>query len=202
MDLIDNTRAPGLMATPFLVPRRLLVALLAVSSPALADSEVPPDLQVALLKKVVRFERHFDDRTGGELQVLVVVRRGDGSSERAAGQLGKALEGIREIAGKPIKVSVIRYSSPGSVRTAVLGAGAKLVCFTPGLEADIAGIAGALVGVPAITVGADGADVDLGAVLGFELVSARAKIVVNVGQARRQGLDFNSDLFRLARVVR
>ncbi len=179
-----------------------LLALLLCGGAAAADVEVPAELQVALLRKVVRFERGFVERAGAAVVLLLVVRAGSERSERAAAQLGKALEDVRDLAGRPLRVDVVRYETPAALRAAALGGRAALVCLTPGLDGEVGAIAGALDGVPAITVGADGADVDRGAVLGFELVSARPKIVINVGQARRQGLDWNSELFRLARVVK
>jgi hypothetical protein len=193
------------MTTPSTRSSRLLaciVGLVAASSAARADGGVPPELQVALVKKLVRFERHFVERAGANVQILIVVLAGDDGSERAVAQLGKALGAGPDIAGRPIKVSVARFSSPARLRSDAGDALADLVWLTPGLEARTAAIAAALVGMPVITVAADGDGADRGAILGFELVSARPKIVINVGQARRQGLDFDSDLFRLARVIK
>lgn len=160
---------------------------------------MPIELQVDLMRRVIRFERGFLGRTGDQVQ-LVVVRTADANSERVAGQLGKAIEEAKEIAGKPVRVSGHRYVSAAALKKAV--SGAHIVYLAPGLEAELPAIAAALSGVPVITISTDGDQVDRGAVLGFELVSARPKIALNLGQARKQGLDFNSDLFRLARVVR
>jgi len=181
----------------------IVFALVVASAEAGPDDLVPPDLQVALLKKIVRYERGFVERTRAQVNLLIVVRAGSDGSERAAVQIGKAFEDSGGGgAAPPIRVTVHRFSTPATLRNAILGAGASIVYLTPGVTPDVEAIAFALEGLPAITVAEDGADVDRGAVLGFELVYARPKIVINVGQARRQGLNFNSDLFRLARVVK
>jgi len=104
----------------------LSISLLLFSASALAEMTVPVDLQLDLLKRVVRFERGFAARGGARLRFVIVERAGDSGSERVV----------------------------------------------------------------------------QGAVLGFELFSSRPRIVLNLGQAGRQGLDFSSDLARLARVVR
>jgi hypothetical protein len=52
-----------------------------------------------------------------------------------------------------------------------------------------------------MTVSAVGSDAERGIVLSFELVAARPTLVVNLPQARRQGVVFSSQLLRLARVI-
>lgn len=168
---------------------------------ATAETTVPLELQVDLLRRVVRFERGFAARARDQVKVLVVVRPRSGDSESTAASLSKALEAARDIAGKPIQVSLHRFSSAALLKKAVLGAGAQIAYLPPGLEDDMDAIAAGLAGVPVITIATDGEQVDRGAVLGFELVSARPKIALNLGQARRQGLSFEADLLRLARVV-
>ena len=167
----------------------MLGALCAAASSAWCETMVPLDLQVELLRKVVRFERGFVERAGGQVTILLVVRGGDPNSERAGAQLARAFENAKEIAGKPIKVVRQGWSSAASLKKAVAAANAQLVYLTPGFEAEAGNIAGALAGVAAITVSTDGEQVDHGIVLGFELVSARPKIALNLGQAKKQSLD-------------
>jgi hypothetical protein len=185
-----------------LLPLCLLAALVGVPSWVSAETTVPLDLQIELLRKVVRFERGFSQRVGAEVRVMVVVRSANSDSVRAAAQVEKALEHAHEIVGKPIKIIGHSYSSADALKKAIGQASATVVYLTPGFEGELGAIAQALVGVPAITVSTDGDQVDQGAVLGFELVAARPRIALNFAQAKRQGLDFNSDLFRLARVVK
>jgi hypothetical protein len=180
----------------------LICVLLLTAARAGADPTVPLDLQVDLLRKVVRFERGFAGRGGAQVTLLLVGRPHNSDGERAAAQIAGAMARAREIAGRPVKVTTHDYSSPAALRRAVSDSGAQLVYLLPGLAGDIAAIAAALDGLPAITVSTDGEEVERGAVLGFELASAHPKIVLNLGQARKQRLDFDSDLFRLARVVR
>lgn len=191
----------GQSTAPRAARAALAAALLAVGGEARGETTVPVDLQVDLMRRVVRFERGFAGRGGAEVK-LILVQRGSGSPDPVAAQLGKALEGAKEIGGKPLKIVAHRFSSAATLKKAVAAESAQLVYLTPGMEAEMEGIAAALAGVQVITISTDGDQVDRGAVLGFELVSARPKIALNLGQARKQGLDFNSDLFRLARVVK
>jgi hypothetical protein len=170
-------------------------------SPTWAETTVPLDIQVDLLSKVVRFERGFVERAGAEVHVLVVDIPSNSGSKQAAKQLALAL-GHTEVAGKKMKVIPHHYTSPDALKKKVESERAQIVFLTPGFEAHVKGIASSFEGVHVITVSTDGDQVQAGVVLGFEVVSSRPKIAINLVQAKRQNLDFNSDLFRLARVFK
>ena len=180
----------------------VLAALLASPTAARAETTVPLDLQVDLLWKVVRFERGLLDRAGPKVTLMLVLRPGNATSSRSGAQLEKALERVKEIGGKPVRIVLHPYTSIPALKAAVAAEGAQLVYLTPGFDTDVPVMAGALAGVPVITIATDGDQVERGVILGFELVSAKPRISLNVGQAKRQGLDFNSDLFRLVKVVK
>jgi hypothetical protein len=182
--------------------RRCSLCLLAVAMGARAETTVPIELQVDLMQRVLRFERGLPGRAGAQLNLAVVSRPGNAASEKTAAQLLKALEKVTELAGKPLKVIALPYAGAGALKQAVASQGIQLVYLAPGFESELAAIAGAFEGVTTITLSTDGDQVDAGVVVGFELVSARPHIALNLGQAKKQGLDFNSDLFRLARVVK
>ena len=183
--------------------RRIWLLLIASSfvlaSHAFAEMTVPVDLQLDLMKRVVRFERGFVARVGGQVKVVIVTKTGNAASERAGTQLKTGLEHAPEIAGKPVVVVMQAFTNAAGLRRAAEGA--AIVYLTPGLESDTAAIGAAFAGAPIITISADGEAVASGAVLGFELFSSRPRIVLNMGQATRQTLNFSSDLARLARVI-
>jgi hypothetical protein len=166
---------------------------------ALADVTVPLEIQADLLCKVVRFERQFVQRAGAEIKILIVDREANRKSVQAAKQLEQAL-GRVEIAGKKVKTVIVHYTAAASLKQAVAGESAAILFLTPGFESQLKDIATSLEGVRVITVSTDGDQVPGGVVLGFELVSSHPKIVINLAQAKKQKLDFNSDLFRLAKV--
>jgi hypothetical protein len=174
---------------------------MAVPTDVHAEITVPLELQIDLVRKVVHFERGFVERAGAQVKVLVIARVGHSGSERVADQLAEQLA-HSAVAGKPVAPARLGYQSAAALRKLVVDQHVLLMFVAPGLEAEMPGIAAALGGQPVITVGTDGDMVDQGAILGFDLVSARPRISINLGQARKQQLDFNSDLFRLARVVK
>lgn len=177
----------------------LLLTLLLAARYAWADASVPVDLQVDLVRKLVRFERGFAGRVGGTVVVLIVTRPTQPASARAAAQVQEAFERAPDLAGKPVKIVKHSFSTTAALRQ--VAEGTHLVFLTPGFEGEMAAIAQSFSGLPAITVGTDSELVAKGAVLGFELIASKPKITLNLGQARRQALDFSSELFRLANVI-
>lgn len=180
-----------------------LSALLLTGSlaPAAADEvSVPIELQVALLERIVRYERTFAAETT-PVHVLVVSRASSPESQRVSGQLVAGLRHAGTLGGRTVEATTSSYTSASALDGEVAASHARIVYLAAGLGDQIAAIGAALSDAGLIIVSAVGADVDRGAVVGFELVSARPRIVVNLGVARAHQLQFNAQFLRLARVV-
>ena len=52
-----------------------------------------------------------------------------------------------------------------------------------------------------LSVAADPGEVPKGIVLGFDLVSGKPKIVVHLGQAKKQEVSFKAEFLKLAKVL-
>ena len=163
------------------------------------DVSVPIELQVDLLARVTKFERTFGLKGTTPAKVVVVSKAGSTASTRASAQLMTALARAASFAGRPLTTVRHAFSNPETLKRAATGA--AIVYLTPGLSAEMKSIAASLSGLQILVVASSNGDVQRGAVLGFELESARPRIVVNLSQARAQKLDFNSQLLRLAKVI-
>lgn len=169
--------------------------------PAAADEvSVPAELQVALLERIVHYERTFAAESA-PVHVLVVSRASSPESVRVGGQLVAGLRRAGTLGGRPVEASAHAYGTAAALRAEVGATHARVVYLAAGLGDQVPAIASALAGAGVITVAAVGADVDRGAIVGFELVSSRPRIVVNLTVARAQQLQFNGQFLRLARVV-
>lgn len=174
------------------------VACLLPTASAVAD-DVPIELQVDLLARVVKFERTFTSNGKAPATVIVVAKPSVTVSTRASAQLTTALKRAGNLAGRP--VTVITHSFTKAPALKAVSAGSAIVYLMPGLSDEVKNISEALSGMRVLVVAASGDDVERGAVLGFDLQSARPRIVVNLPKARAQSLDFNSQLLRLAKVI-
>ena len=79
---------------------------------------------------------------------------------------------------------------------------AAVVYVTPGLESEIDAIKSSLTGVDVLSVAAVPENVPRGIVIGFEVVSGKPKISINIAQARQQRVDFKADVLKLMKVYR
>lgn len=193
------------------VPTRLGVVLCAAlcvagllgapTGPVAADEvSVPIELQVALLERIVRYERTFAAETT-PVSVLVVSRASSAESLRVTGQLVAGLQHAGSLGGRTVAATTFSFTNAAGLRAEVGRTHARIVYLTAGLGDEVGRIRTALAGAGVITVAAVGADVDRGAVVGFELVSSRPRIIVNLTVARAEQLQFNGQFLRLARVI-
>lgn len=177
------------------------VVSLGLGSVRADDVSVPISLQVELLGRVAAYEQRYASQANAEAVVLIVVRRGHPESVRAAGQIEAGIRRSATLGGRRVRTVQHSYSNSATLRAQVDASEAAIAYLTPGLGDQVGGIVRALEGAPVLTVSAVGSDAEQGIVLSFELVAARPTLVVNLRQARRQGVAFSSQFLRLARVI-
>lgn len=165
------------------------------------EISVPVSLQVELLDRLLWYERGLQGSAERTLNVLIVTRTQHKESARAAAQLGAQLERAKTLAGKTIVFTRVTYESPAQIKKLTLERRAYLVYLAPGLEEVIGALAAELRGQSVLTVSCVASDVTRGAVLTFELSSAKPRIALNLRRARDQKLDFDAQLLRIARVI-
>lgn len=165
------------------------------------EAAVPVNLQAELVAKVAAYDRNLPARAGDRVHVVIVVKAKDDGSARFAKHLESALGGVERIAGLPHDELIVAYSNAKALADLCRAKKVAIVYLAPGLGEEIGTIRAALEGVNVLSVSAVAADVAKGVVLGFDLVSGKPKIVVHLGQAKRQDVQFKAELLKLARVI-
>lgn len=183
-----------------------MVALLAVVvAPRLGHAQgaaVPAQVQAELLSKLASYDRNFATRAGTKVRVLVVVKAKDPRSKLFAASLRGALGNVAQIGGLPHEESLVAYESAALLAERCRGERAAVVYLTPGFESEVSAIRSSLRGVDVLSVSAVPEHVPDGVVIGFELVSGRPKILVNLPQAKDQNVSFSADVLKLMKVYR
>lgn len=169
---------------------------------AIADSvAVPLGLQVSLFTKVTDYDRTLPGRALGVVRVVVLTRAGSSESAAATNQVLDALAGIPRISGFPHEDLSVQFTDAASIAELCRTRAISIVYLTPGLG-DVAGaLSKALTGIPVMTVSASAEGVRNGAVLGFDLISSRPKLMVNLPACRNQGVRLSSDVLKMAMVI-
>ena len=180
----------------------LVGALCLSASVALTeDIGVPIALQVDLLDRLLWYERTLQKSAQQAMVVTVVVRAKDNESLRAAGQIEAQLDRLKKIGGRAVSRRRLVFESAEQLKRAVVEEQTYLLYFASGFGDVLPALANMLRGVRVLTVSTVGRDVERGAVLGFELVSSKPRVVLALARGRAQQLDFSAQLLRVARVV-
>ncbi len=164
------------------------------------DVAVPAALQAELVAKVAAYDKNLGARAGDKVHVLIVVKPKDDASGRFAKSIESALGGVDKIGGLPHDETTTTFSTANVLAETCKSKRIAIVYLAPGFSDDIPAIKTALEGVSVLSVAAVAAEVPKGIVLGFDLVSGKPKIVVHLGQAKRQDVAFKAELLKLARV--
>ncbi|MFA7331611.1 MAG: hypothetical protein WC326_11125 [Candidatus Delongbacteria bacterium] len=158
-----------------------LLPLLLLPILALAALEVPVDLQVSILKKVLKFDSTLPD---AEHCAVLVVHSGDAKT-------ANALAGAFKGAGfKPVVCEV--GALPGAL------AGAKVAYFCPGAESA----AGKLPGGVLSLCGTRSAVEQNRVAVGVGMVDAKPKLLVSLSAYTACGHSIDSQVLGLAKIIR
>jgi hypothetical protein len=166
----------------------------------LADEPIlPASIQAVLLAKSAGYDRTLLD-AGGRVAVGLLAKTEPDSAKLAA-QVRVELAAISAIADRPHTEIPLPWSDAQALARVCEEQKIAILYVASGFDAEIPAIVSALHAIPILTVAADPKYVPRGIVLGFDLVSGRPKLLVNLTQARKQGIDLSSQLLKLAKVL-
>lgn len=197
-----RTQASLAMAGVLLAALSALVSIL-VAQPTRAESaEVPAEVQAELLTKIVVHDRNQAARAGAIARVMLLVKSSSTRSALSAAAMKLALSRIERIGGLPHEEIVAQYENAPALAKRCRNEHISILYVTPGLGDDVDQLRSSLSGVDLLSVSAVPEYVPKGIVLGFDLVSGRPKLVVNLAQAKEQNVNFKGDVLALMRVYR
>jgi hypothetical protein len=179
------------------------LALLLRALPGVAQSDVVPiKMQAELFGKLASYDRNFQKRAGPKALVVLVVAPRNAQSTTFAASMRLALERLERIGGLPHHENVVQYENAAALAKLCRAERAAAIYLGPGLEAESERVAAALSGLDVLSVASNPAYVEQGIVLGFDLVSGKPRILVNLPQAKRQNVNFRADVLKLMKVLR
>lgn len=177
------------------------MVLLGLTGATPVDSPVVPiELQVELLAKVLRYDRTFSARVGDEVRVLVVHAADAPESTRVGQELVAALRAMPRLGGVAHRETLHAFTTEAALAAVVKEQRIAVVVFAPGFAGKAARLKAVFDGCDCLTVGSTPDGIREGLVLGLDLVSGKPHMLFNLGQSRRQGLDFRAELLQLMTV--
>jgi hypothetical protein len=161
---------------------------------------VPLSMQVQLLTLVADYDKGFAERARGKTKIVLLTSKSPDSA-RALTQVQAALAQIGQIGGQPHEESTVVFESGTALTVLCRTSGVSIVFLMPGLQSEVAEIKRSLDGLNVLSVASIGSYVHQGIVLGFDVVSGKPKLLINLAQAHAQRVSFRSELLKMVRVV-
>jgi hypothetical protein len=200
----DSKRRPGQsrMVRQFLAAALLwgCLCVCALRQSHAEDVAVPLPMQVQLFSSVADYDKGFAERAKGKVKIVLLTSKNPDSA-RAATQVQGALARLAQIGGQPHEESTVRFESGAALANLCTSNGISVVFLMPGFQSEIADIKKSLDGVNVLSVATIGSYVQQGVVLGFDVISGKPKLLVNLGQARAQKVAFKAELLKMVKVV-
>ncbi len=185
--------------------RTLAIGALALAlgaAPAAAQGgSLPADMQVALISKIMRFDRHLE-RYGGEVVLGFLYQAGNRESGRLANDLSDAASSLHGIgAGRQtFRTVLIAYKSGMDLRAELKRAGVDLVYLAPMRAVDLTQLVDVAHDAGILTISGEPEPIQAGVAVGLQERGPRPAVSIRLASARRAGSDFDSRLLALADV--
>jgi hypothetical protein len=183
--------------------RLVLVCVLTLTFSRSSRAEsmpVPAAAQAELIAKLVGFDRNFSARAGSKAVIIIAAMAGDTESMSAALEIKAAFARLPTVGNLPHEEVIVTYSNAAALAQTVRSKRAALVYLGPGFDKQIPAIRDALSSLDVLSVAAIPGYVPAGIVLGFDLVSGRPKLLIQVVQARKQNVAFPASVLSLMKV--
>ena len=179
-------------------PIPVLLAVL-LASAAFAD-ELPVSVQVNLLSKLSTYVSGFAPAGASEVKILVLHPGKDPS--RGAQALSSALTQAGKLGQYTAAPKLVAFVDGKTLEAAVAAEKPQVIYLAPELdEKATTEIVSAVGKTTVLTLSGVEAHVKLGVVLGFSMVEARPRVLINLKQAQKQNIVFLSGLVSHSVVV-
>jgi hypothetical protein len=167
------------------------------------DMMVPIDIQVPLFLKILSFDRNFTARAGDEVVVGVVYQKKFRNSVNVKDEVMDVItkSPIKDIQNIPVRFVPVELEE-GSVLDSVFTAGELDIIYVTPLRAlgmDVITRWSRQLHITTITGVED--YVEAGLAVGIGIKGDKPQIIINLPAAREEGMNFTSQLLKLARIL-
>jgi hypothetical protein len=151
--------------------------------------------------RVAAYDRNLPARAQGTVRVAILTNPEDADSRSIAAQMDAALRHFDKIAGLPYEITTIPFPGGAQVAAKCKSEHVSIVYVTSGLDAKVGELVAALNGVDVLSVAALPRYVNQAIVLGFELVSSKPVLLINLAQSKKQNVAIGAEVLHLMKVI-
>lgn len=185
----------------------ILVFLLSVfwQEPAYGGDEqfVPVNVQIPLILKIMTFDRHFNANPGNRVIIGIIYQSNVRSSVNIKDEFVREItrSAAKDIRGTPVTCVPLDISGEMSLAESVRQEHVRLLYVTPLRSVSLQSILAVSRVYQIPTLSAVGEYVESGLSVGLVANGPRAQILINLPASREEGIEFSSQLLKLARVI-
>ena len=174
---------------------------LAAGPTSAQGGSLPADMQVALIGKILRFDRHLE-RYGAQVVLGVLYQAGNRESGRLANELNDAARSLHTIgtANQAVRTVLLPYRSGTDLRTELRREGVSLLYVSAMRAVDVKQLIEQAHAAGVLTIAGEREPIQAGVAIGLQERGPRPAVSIRLGSARRVGSDFDSRLLALADV--
>lgn len=163
---------------------------------------VPIDIQYPLFLKILTFDRNLKARVGAEIVIGVVYQKKFRVSFLTCEEFVTAINTspIKKIEKLPVKYVLIDLDST-EISTALSNNAVDMLYVTPLRAVEIKQIVGICHDRHLTTLTGVVDYVEQGLGIGIGIKDKKPKIIINLPASKAEGLDFSSELLKLAKII-
>ncbi|HEX9109125.1 MAG TPA: YfiR family protein, partial [Longimicrobiales bacterium] len=162
---------------------------------------LPADVQVALIAKIMRFDRHLD-RYGREVVLGILYQGGNRESGRTARDVGDVARSVQVIGAgnQAFRPVLIEYASGMDLKAELKKRGVSLLYLSSMRAVDLARLVEQAHEMGVLTIAAEAEPIQAGVAIGLQERGPRPAVSIRLSSARKAGSDLDSRLLHLADV--
>jgi len=182
----------------------LCVAGLSVTSSHAAEGERMPSARfAAILGRLLTYDNSLQRRSGRDIGIAVLYRRGDAQSIAEANE---AFDQIRALEGGktlelPVKVYKVAFEGEADLEKAAVAAGPTVFVVTGGMTDQTDIVRRVSTRRKILTVANDGIQARRGLAVAIYVFEGKSKILVNLSASKREGTAFDSALLGMCEII-
>lgn len=168
-------------------------------------ADVPMDTQTDMLLKALGYDRATLSKDGDIVRIGIVYNENNAESasafEKAGDCLFDQISAGRRVGNKKLTFSGLGFTGEDNLKSMATSLGVSVLYVTPGNETNLASISNVAKSESILTFGSKGEYVSHGLATGVEMDAGKARMVINLANAKAQGANFKAEFLKIARLV-
>jgi hypothetical protein len=181
-----------------------LLLSLCISTMHAEDGPVPVEVQLALFEKIISFDRNLKPRVGNQIILGILYEEDFRTSLNVMDDFLESMDAsqVKQVGGIPIRCVPLAINGETDFALILTRSNVNVLYVAPLRAVDMEKITAVTRAKHILTLAGVPEYVESGLAIGIGTRGEKPLILINIGAAKAEGSDFNSQLLKLAKVIR